>query len=309
MEQAGKLLPQILTPEKHKPLSPIRQRLLTMPLGEVDKLVYEHTVLCQTSMPYRDPGEDTRIWRRRNGAIQLELQAGRALDPSQGEFIDIGLPFGPKARLILFHLNTEALRTISPVIELEDSLTAFLKRTLGLDPKGRNIRAVKDQLSRLAAADFRLGMMFGSRARTLKTTIIQGFELWSPKDEKQKVLWPTTVRFSQAYFESLMDHAIPLNEAAVSRLSNSAMALDVYTWLAYRLYCLNPQKSLIPWPSLREQFGQGYRQMRDFRRVFIRTLAQVKAVYPEARFSVDDNGIQLQKSPPPVPPRGLFKTV
>src|SRR5215472_11424689 len=106
MEQAGKLLPQILTPEKHKPLSPIRQRLLTMPLGEVDKLVYEHTVLCQTSMPYRDPGEDTRIWRRRNGAIQLELQAGRALDPSQGEFIDIGLPFGPKARLILFHLNT-----------------------------------------------------------------------------------------------------------------------------------------------------------------------------------------------------------
>jgi hypothetical protein len=61
-------------------------------------------------------------------------------------WLDVGLPFGPKPRLVLFHLNAEALRTQSPLIELEDSLTAFVKRTLGLDPKGRNIRIVKDQL-------------------------------------------------------------------------------------------------------------------------------------------------------------------
>jgi len=56
---------------------------------------------------------------------------------------------------VLYHLNTQALRTRSPIIELEDSLTAFVRRTLKLDPKGRNIRAVKEQLARLAAADFR----------------------------------------------------------------------------------------------------------------------------------------------------------
>lgn len=40
-------------------------------------------------------------------------------------------------------------------IELEDSLTAFVKRTLGLDTKGRNIQTVKEQLARLSASDFR----------------------------------------------------------------------------------------------------------------------------------------------------------
>jgi hypothetical protein len=52
----------------------------------------------------------------------------------------------------------------------------------------------------------------------------------------QRVLWPTTVAFSPVYFQSLMQHAVPLNEHAVARLSHSAMGLDVYTWLAQRLH-------------------------------------------------------------------------
>jgi hypothetical protein len=44
---------------------------------------------------------------------------------------------------VLYHLNAKALRTQSPVLELEDSLTAFVKRTMSLDPKGRNIRTAK----------------------------------------------------------------------------------------------------------------------------------------------------------------------
>jgi len=50
------------------------------------------------------------------------------------------------------------------------------------------------------------------------------------------MLWPTTVQFSARYFESLMEHAVPLNEGAVSRIAHSAMALDVYTSLAQRLH-------------------------------------------------------------------------
>lgn len=69
--------------------------------------------------------------------------------------MDVGLPFKP--RLVLYHLNAEALRTQSPLIELEDSLTTFVKRTLGLDSGGRTIGTVKDQLTRLSAADFRIG--------------------------------------------------------------------------------------------------------------------------------------------------------
>jgi hypothetical protein len=204
---------------------------------------------------------------------------------------------------VLYHLNAEALRTQSPMLELEDSLTAFVKRTLGLDPGGRTIRTVKDQLTRLASADFRFGMggREPGRSVTIKGSVIDGFELWTPKNDKQRVLWPTTVQFSRTYFESLLQHAVPLNEAAVARLSHSAMGLDVYTWLAQRLHRVDPNKpGFIPWVSLKAQFGCDYKRMVDFRRVFTRTLKQVKVVYREARFSLDGRGMRVLNSPPPV---------
>jgi len=231
----------------------------------------------------------------------MEISGGRVLDPNIDEVIDVGLPFGPKPRLVLYHLNAEALRTQSPVIVLEDSLTAFVKRTLGLDAGGRTIRTVKEQLNRLAAADFRFYASFEGHAVTLKGSVIDGLDLWVSKDERQRVLWPSMVQFSVRYFESLMQHAVPLDEGAVARLSHSAMALDVYTWLAQRLHRINPAKpAFVPWVSLWEQFGQGYDRVRDFRRVFKLTLGQVKVVYPEARYSLDDGGARLFNSTSPV---------
>lgn len=264
--------------------------------------VFQHSVLCQTCLPFRDPGDEVRIWSRRNGRVHLEIQAGRAFDGSREEFIDVGLPFGPKPRLVLYHLNAEALRTRSPLIELEDSLTAFVKRTLGLDTGGRNIRTVKDQLTRLSATDFRIGAMTGEgRATTLKGTVIQGFDMWVPRDAHQRTLWPSTVRFSHGYFESLMQHAVPLNERAVAGLSHTAMGLDIYTWLAQRLHRVERNQGVfIPWTALHDQFGQGYERLRDFRRTYNRTLKQVTVVYPEAKFDLDEGGMRLWHSRPPV---------
>lgn len=287
----------------------VRNRLLADPLlvdTDADgPRLYQHSVLCQTSMPYRDPG-DQRLWQCQNGYVHLEIQAGRAFTGSQNGFVDVGLPFGPKPRLVLYHLNAEAMRTQSPTIELEDSLTAFVKRTLGLDPGGRNIRTVKEQLTRLSAADFRLGTSIEGRPLTVKGSVIEGFDLWMSRDPHQRVLWPTTVQFSLRYFESLMKHAVPLNETAVARLSHSAMGLDMYTWLAQRLHRVPEGKTeLVPWTSLWEQFGHGYERIRDFRRVFTRTLSQVKLNYPEAKFDLDDQGIRLRRSRTPTARRLL----
>jgi Plasmid encoded RepA protein len=271
------------------------------------EILYQHTVLCQTCLPYRDPGDAVRLWSRRNGYVKLEVQAGRAFDGRVDDFVDVGLPFGPKPRLVLYHLNAEALRTQSPVLELEDSLTAFVKRTLGLDSGGRNIKTVKAQLARLSASDFRIGTSQDDRSMTLKGTIVEGFELWTPRDAKQRVLWPSTVQFSARYFDSLMKHAVPLNETAVARLSHSAMALDVYTWLAQRLHRIDESKGGVgvAWTALQEQFGHGYERLRDFRRVFNRTLRQVKAVYPESKFELSGQGITLKHSRSPVAKRLL----
>lgn len=304
LQRLGNILPSVVDKRAIKPLTPLDVRLLA-PMAEpenVKDILYQHSVLCQTCMPFRDPGDETRIWKRRNGIVRMEVQAGRALDPTLDDFVDVGLPWGPKARLVLYHLNAEALKQQSRAIEVEDSLTAFVRRTLDLDPKGRNIRSVKDQLSRLAAADFRFGATCDDgRAVTVKSTIIDGFELWSPRDPNQRMLWPTVIQFSQPYFESLTEHAVPLNEEAIRRLSNSAMGLDVYTWLAQRLHRVDPKRpALVPWISLKEQFGQGYDRMDNFKRVFKTTLGRVAAVYSEARYLLDGKGIRLIHSRPPV---------
>jgi hypothetical protein len=216
MQRIGELLPAIIKPH-HKPLTPIQERLVSMPLPdeEAQSILYQHSVLCQTCMPYRDPGEAVRLWQRTNGIVRLELQAGRLLDPNTDDFVDVGLPFGPKPRLVMYHLNAEALRTQSPNIELDDSLTAFVKRTLGLDVGGRTIKTVKEQLNRLAAADIRFGASKDGRSITIKRTVIEGLELWTPKDARQRILWPTRVQFSMRYFESLMQHAVTSTGSAL----------------------------------------------------------------------------------------------
>ena len=300
LQPIAEILPGIVKPE-HKALTPIQERLVSMPFDDdATAILYQHSVLCQTCMPYRNPG-NSKLWSRRNGNIRLELQAGRVLDPNIDDIVDVGLPFGPKPRLVLYHLNAEAIRTQSPVLNLEDSLTAFVKRTLKLDAGGRTIKSVKQQLNRLSAADFRFYSSYDGHAETVKGTVIEGLDLWVSKNEHQRVLWPSIIKFSQRYFESLLAHAVPLNEAAVSRLSHSAMGLDVYTWLAQRLHRVRLGKAaLVPWASLKEQFGPNYGRMNNFKRVFRTTLKQVQVVYREAKFNLDGKGIRLRHSPPPV---------
>ena len=219
-------------------------------------------------MPYRDPGE-IRLWKRSQGAVHLEVEAGRAFHPRKADFVDVGLPFGPKPRLILAYLNGEALKTGSPVIEVEESLTAFVQR-IGLCQDGRSICIVKGQLSRLAASEIRLALAYGDQqARQVNAHIVGEFDLWFPKDTRQRVLWPTTVRLDPRYFDSLQRHAVPLDERAVAALSHSAMGLDIYAWLAQRLHRVEPgQPAFIPWKCIKEQFGHQYGRMDNFKRVF-----------------------------------------
>ena len=142
-------------------------------------VLYAHTVFCQAGLPYRNPG-DVREWERANGAARLEIIAGKAMHPISGEFVKLGLPYGPKPRLILAHLNGEALRQQSPEIEMDHSLTAFVKR-LRLDPGGRTIGAIKDQLARLSASSIRLGYVRDGRAVTVNSQIVTAFDLWFPE--------------------------------------------------------------------------------------------------------------------------------
>ncbi len=268
-----------------------------------ERIDFLHTVQCQCGIPYRNPGDDIREWDRKQGNASLRLEAGSAINPETGEFVKLGLPYGEKPRLVLIHLATEAVRTGSPVIDVEDSMTAFA-RSLGLETNGQQLRALKNQLARLAAATVRMGIVEEGRALQVNTHFVSAFDLWFPKQPDQRVLWPSTVRLSQEYFQTLGKHAVPLDHRAVAALASSSMALDVYVWLAQRLHRVPHGKpQFLAWTVLYEQFGQGFSRIRDFRRQFLHTMHQVNTAYPTARISADERGMTLSNSPPPVASR------
>jgi len=162
---------------------------------------------------------------------------------------------GPVHEVVLYGVVTEICVAYAgrglPCIELEDSLTAFVRDTLRLDPNGRSMRAVRDQLNRLAAASFQLGLSHDGQAVTVKSNVIAAFELWIPRDPGQRILWSTSVQFSQPYFQTLVEHAVPLDDRAIRRLAHSALCLDVYTWLAQRLRRVTPKNDFVPWACLK----------------------------------------------------------
>src|SRR4051794_15814400 len=286
--------------------SAIQQRLLDLAVDiastPADELAFTHTVLTQTSLPASVPPDGVLVWERKQGRATLRVEAGSALNPRTGNFEQLGLPYGPKARLLLIHLNSEAVRRQSPVIPVEDTMTAFFRRLMGGKTQdGRQVKRLKTQLSSLAAAQFRMGITDNDRALQVNTQVVGAFNLWFEKDESQRVLWPSTLKLSLDYYDSLTRFAVPLDERAIAALAHSAMALDIYCWLAQRLHRIPEGKSqLVPWTSLQEQFGQEYARLRKFREFFLAILPQVHGAYPDAKLEIDKRGLSLWTSPPPV---------
>jgi Plasmid encoded RepA protein len=285
--------------------SVIQQRLLELSTdiatNSADELAFQHSILAQTSLPAARPPEDLLLWERRQGRATLLVEAGKVINPKTGRFEQLRLPYGPKARLLLMHLNSEAIRRQSPIIPVEDTMTAFFRRLMGRTQDGRQAKMLKGQLSALAAAQFRLGIINPDTTLQVNTQIIGAFNLWFEKDENQRVLWPAILKLSLDYYESLIRFAVPLDERAIAALAHSAIALDIYCWLAQRLHRIpKGEYQVVPWLQLHEQFGQGYCRVRKFREFFLSMLPQIHTAYPDARFEVDGQGMTLFHSSPPI---------
>lgn len=78
-------LPAIRAAKKVNTNSRVHRRLIEpLELAEDDdepRLSFQHTVFCQTSLPYRNPGDDVRKWHREQGAVSLRVEAGAARHP------------------------------------------------------------------------------------------------------------------------------------------------------------------------------------------------------------------------------------
>ncbi len=273
---------------------------------EHDVVNYLHSGFCQAALPHREPKNPTEPWVRRNGSYQLVIRPG--ILPLRDRVVEIGVPYGTKARLIMIYFQTEAVQQRSHVIDLGPTMACWLKK-MGLGTSGgpRGTYApVREQALQIARSEFTMRFERGAQeARLADQRIVDGMDLWkddfSDRDDLFRTggEWVRHIKLSDVFFEHLMEHSVPLSEEAIAKLKQSSLALDLYVWLTYRLHALKKEVT-IPWHALAEHFGSesGHRQLA-FR--LKEVLRDVIAVYPEADVEPSGRGLLLRPSKPSVP--------
>lgn len=295
---AGRALASVRLTAAHSKLIEASAKIACTPPGGED-MAFTHSVLCQVGLPRSQV--EGREFIRRSGAAWVNVQAGW-LDEGKGP-VPQPVPYGPMPRLALAWVSTFAVRTREREIPIGDSAAEFL-RLMGMESDGRRYATLRKQMHALAAARLQIGF----KGRTFNGQPVEQFDAWVlNKDSQQRALWPGVMVLSEGYYGSLIESAVPLDNRALRALTGSALALDVYAWLANRLHRIEGRGVLLHWKVLREQFAQEYGGKdpdKDFRKKFIPALHKVLAVYPKARVQQVMGGLLLLGSPPPIAYKG-----
>jgi hypothetical protein len=195
------------------------------------------------------------------------------------------------------------IRTQSRDITLGRSLRGWLGR-LGISVGGASISAVRDQAERISRCHLTFQIARGRAVGLVNQNIMETALFLDSPPEGQGSLFLETATLSDGFYKQLQQHSVPLEEAAVRAVANNSMALDIYAWLAYRLHSLTGPTPL-HWKAVKTQFGVGFAQMNGFKPRFLDNLRLALAVYPDARVEVDERGLVLHPSPPPISPRQI----
>jgi hypothetical protein len=265
--------------------------------------------LVQCTLPHSNPG-DIPIWTRTNGNLTLVV-ARTGFDPKTLQ--PIGYPYGSIPRLLLFWLNTEAVRTGKRRLELGDTFSGFI-RELGLNPRsgggpGGDHRRVREQMRRLfsSAITFQYnGKVGGLEVEKSRAMNVRDEDelWWDPKRPDQVALWGSWVELGEKFFQAITESPVPSDLRALRALKQSPLALDLYIWATHKAFSAarKGKAQFIPWQSLARQFGADYKQPRDFKMKAIAALKKIQTVYPGLHLQDATDGlIVLSSSKPAVP--------
>lgn len=261
---------------------------------EEGRLGITHAGFAMTSLPHKKIEEG--LWRRDGHRTTLLVESGRS---RSGDLV--GVPYGSIARLILLYLQTEAVRTNSPEVELGRSMKSWMGR-MSLTSGGKTYQLVTEQARRISACrlTFFAERENGAEARHNGAFVQDAITFSSVIDDDQPSLWQDRVRLDPSFWQSLRDHPVPVREEAIRAIGTRSLAIDVYIWLAYRLHALT-KSTPVSWTAVHAQFGAGFRLIRQIKPTFMEGLNLALAVYPEACVDMDKQGLVLHPSPPAVP--------
>ena len=256
---------QTLSAENHLP---VRRHLQFVNLAgdlaeqtreEAGALGFMSRLLIMVNLPYRDPGNDTRTWWRKNGNVSIDVNAGTK------DGVSIGLPYGTYPRLILAYLTTQAVKTKDPNIYLGKSFGNFL-RELNIQYGGKQYKLLQKQLRRTLGASFAWTYETEKRWSRLNIQVSSFSELWwDVKLQEKDISWKSYIRLNIEFFNEITRNAVPLDLRVLATLKNSPLGLDLYMFIAWRTFNID-REIYISWESLQQQLGGQYADVHIFSR-------------------------------------------
>ena len=271
--------------------------------AEPDRIVYHHSIMMMCFLPQKRLPATQRDYVVRHGRAALRIQAGSLIDPGVvGEFRELPVPFGTRARMILPYINASAIRNLSRTVDMGRSLRAFMGR-LGLSFDGRRGRVLTEQVEALAAAHLLLGVWNASdgRSHAHLATIADEVSFWIERDARQRSLWEPEMTLSQRYYDAITDRPVPLDMVHLAKLSRSPRRMDLYAWLTYRTALIpSGRKVHVRLSALQPVFAPGMADPALFKYRFGHDLRAVAQIYPGFRVLLRGDLLVLESSPPPV---------
>ena len=248
-------------------------------------------ILC--GLPIRRLPADNLRYCRRNGRFFLEVVG----HPQSG------VPFG-QDRLIPLWIATQAVRQQSRSVAFESA--GQILHEWGLVQNGAHYRRLADGFRRIFASTIFFGTGDGTQRNEVwdcaRLHFFEHVRLWfqSTKGNPTGPSQTNLVTLSEAFWEEIRTHPVPIEAEVVRALAANPGCLDLYTWLSWRCYQATTEEAIPLFGSfgLASQLGvQKYERERKFRERLRGWLVLVRLYWPECPARLSSDGQQLELGP------------
>jgi hypothetical protein len=290
--------------EGHNGYAILTQQLdLPLPVGERIDVSFLHKSFCLAGLPIRRPKDN--FFSRTDDRFALTINSRKLALPGGGLF-DTGVPWGAKARLLIVWMSTQAKdpNRVAGDRWLEIGRIREWLASIGIKPNGDAIAATKEQLIRLSFASFDMvwrenGLDLFKGDQLVDGAAFDAGDLAHyATGAMDKVRWPTGILMSTRAYDRFSKDAIPIPTQRLREISHSAMAIDTFVYLCYKLPQVpKGETQLVPWRDLIASFGSKEAPSL-FRANFSNSIATALNAYPEAKVDMTDEGLVLHHSDP-----------
>jgi hypothetical protein len=251
------------------------------------EIIWYHPAFCHVSLP-PEPG-GTGPWHRSLSGTTVSIEPGG--DPDR-------LPGGRLLRRLLMHLCDSALRAGQNQVTLGDRAAAL---AAAMNPPV----APAD----VAELEAQVAALLGCRI-TVATEGGPGLSVLDARGRPRAVAaeWRPVLRLNARFLDNLGRDKVALDREVVAALQGSALALDIYAWLAAAKPDQQEAVLAESWPELQARFGAPGQDAESFQAAFTAALALLRAALPG--LDADDDAIGVgfsartaaEPAPEPEPP-------